>query len=114
MANSNQFTKSLLQASVLPHDEKAINALIRKRDRLRRKLVEAQAEIIVKEYENETGFRATGTDDDFTVYGGIDEHAWEILEWFVDGELSETIKDYVVTAEEEKALEANQSGRSAE
>ncbi len=106
MANSNQFTKSLLQASVLPHDEKAINALMRKRDKLRRRLVEAQAEIIVKEYENETGFRATGTDDDFTLYFGIAEHALEILEWFVDGELSEQIKSGLEDAEEEKALEA--------
>jgi hypothetical protein len=106
MTKSNQFTNSLLNANVLPHDEKAINALMRKRDRLRWKLVGVQAELIVKEYENATGFRATGTDDDFTIYFGIDESAMEMLEWFVDGELSEKIKSALEDAEEEKALEA--------
>jgi hypothetical protein len=110
MTKSNQFTNSLLQASVLPHDEKAINALIRKRDRLCRRLFDAQVELIVKEYENMTGFRETGTDDDFTTYGDIDEAALEMLEEFVIFDLAERIKDMVATAEEEKALEDRRNG----
>ncbi len=95
----------LTKENLLPHDEKTIESLEKKRNRLRRKLVEVQAELIVKEHENATGFRATGTDDDFTIYAGIGEHALEMLEWFVDSELSEQIKSELENAEYDAVAE---------
>jgi hypothetical protein len=90
----------LTKENLLPHDEKTIKSLERKRDRLIGKLVEVQVELIMKEYENETGFRAPD------IECVICDTGEQILDEFVNDELSEQIKSDIEDIEKE-ALKAN-------
>jgi hypothetical protein len=92
--------------SMTPHDEKRMVALAYKKEKLQMKLASAVMEFVVKKFENETGFRATGNDVDFSISaGGIGERAWEMIEEFIDNDLTEEIEQMLASDHEDEKKE---------